>query len=49
MKKIKTVSKLELSKETLRQLSHLDLDRVAAAGWSDDSICPTVTDRKCCY
>jgi hypothetical protein len=48
MKKAKAVRKLEISKETLRQLSNPDLDRVAAGGWSDDSICPTVnTDTSC--
>lgn len=48
MKKAKAVKKkLELSQETLRQLSGWELDGVAAGGWSDDSICPSVNDVSC--
>lgn len=47
MKK-KAVNKLELSKETLRQLANPELDKVIAGAWSDDSVCPTVTDRRWC-
>ncbi len=43
MKKAKAVNKLEISKETLRQLNGLELDKVAGGAWSDDSVCPTVT------
>jgi hypothetical protein len=51
MKKPKPIHKLSLSKETLLQLSGLDLGKVAGgtSGWSCDSICPTVepTDCRC--
>ena len=46
MKKANYVKKLEIAKETLRQLDQKDLHVAAAGGgggWSDDSICPTVT------
>lgn len=43
MKKAKAVKKLEVSKETLRQLNGLELKPVAGGAWSDDSVCPTVT------
>lgn len=48
MKKAKTASKLEISKETLRQLNNFELDRAAAGAWSDDSVCPTVTTETSC-
>ena len=35
--------KLSLSKETLVRLDDPAMGRVAGAGWSDDSICPTTT------
>jgi hypothetical protein len=47
MKKTKIVNKLEISKETLRQLSSPELDRVGGNGWSDDSICPPATSYRC--
>ncbi len=45
MKKAHSSKKLEIAKETLRQLDPKDL-RVAGAGggWSDTSVCPGVTD-----
>jgi len=44
MKKARTVKKLEIAKETLRQLYQKDLLVAAGGGgWSDDSVCPTVT------
>ena len=43
MKKAKIVNKLEISKETLRQLNGPELGKVGGAAWSDDSVCPTVT------
>jgi hypothetical protein len=45
MKKANNSKKLEIAKETLRQLDPKDL-RVAGAGggWSDTSVCPGVTD-----
>jgi len=40
--------KLSLSKETIVQLSGADLRRAAAGeGWSDTSVCPTVTPSDC--
>lgn len=41
--------KLKLSKETLLQLSGQDLQQAAGAsgGWSDGSICPSVTPSAC--
>jgi hypothetical protein len=39
--------KLSLSKESLVQLTRPDLGRAAGAGWSDDSVCPTVTPTDC--
>ncbi len=47
MKKAKTISKLEISRETLRQLNSPELEKVAGRGWSDESICPTVTSYRC--
>jgi hypothetical protein len=47
MKKTKAVSKLEISKETLRQLNGPELGKVGGAAWSDESICPTVTSNRC--
>ena len=47
MKKVKTVNKLEISKETLRQLNSPELGKVAGRAWSDDSVCPTVTSYRC--
>lgn len=44
MKKAKIVNKLEISKETLRQLNGPELGKVAGGAWSDDSVCPTVSD-----
>jgi hypothetical protein len=48
MKKVRIVKKLEIAKETLRRLDTLDLRQAAAGsggGWSDTSVCPTVTPR----
>jgi len=47
MKK-KETKKLTLSKETLVRLDAPDLREAAAAGWSDDSICPTTHTSKHC-
>ena len=47
MKKAKPVHKLEIAKETLRQLDSLELEKIAGRGWSDDSVCPTVTSYRC--
>lgn len=47
MKKSKTVSKLEIARETLRQLNSPELEKVAGRAWSDDSVCPTVTSYRC--
>jgi hypothetical protein len=47
MKKVKTVNKLEISKETLRQLNGPELEKVAGRAWSDDSVCPTVGSYRC--
>jgi hypothetical protein len=45
MKKATMVKKLEITKETLRRLDNKDLLQVAAGGgWSDDSVCPTVSN-----
>jgi len=44
MKKATMVKKLEIAKETLRRLDNKDLLQAAGGGgWSDDSVCPTVT------
>jgi hypothetical protein len=43
MKKATMVKKLEISKETLRRLDNKELLGAAGGGWSDDSVCPTVT------
>ena len=44
----KSRRKLSLSKESIIQLSRPDLGRAAAgSGWSDESICPTVTPTDC--
>lgn len=44
MKKAKMVKKLEIAKETLRRLESEELGQaVAGGGWSDDSVCPTVS------
>jgi hypothetical protein len=45
MKKAIYVKKLEIAKETLRQLDQKDLlvAVCGGGGWSDDSVCPTVT------
>jgi hypothetical protein len=48
VKRTKALPKLEISKETLRQLNKLELDQAAAGAWSDDSVCPTVTERRWC-
>lgn|GEM_PF-1305086 len=48
VKKVRIVKKLELAKETLRRLDAGELREVAAGsggGWSDTSVCPTVTPR----
>ena len=48
VKKVRIVKKLEIAKETLRRLDAGDLREVAAGsggGWSDTSVCPTVTPR----
>ena len=47
MKKAKAVKKLEIAKETLRQLDQRELLVAGAGGWSDDSVCPTVTTNRC--
>jgi hypothetical protein len=40
--------KLSLSKESIIQLSRPDLGHAAAgSGWSDQSVCPTVTPTDC--
>lgn len=47
MKK-KDLKKLTLSKETLVQLNGLQLEQpVGGSGWSDDSVCPSVTPSAC--
>ena len=44
MKKATMVKKLEITKETLRRLDTKELLGAAGGGgWSDDSVCPTVT------
>jgi hypothetical protein len=44
MKKATMIKKLEITKETLRRLENKELPGVAGGGgWSDDSVCPTVT------
>src|SRR6185436_6503719 len=35
--------KLSLSRETIIRLNSPELGKVAGAGWSDDSVCPTTT------
>ncbi len=47
MKKAKTGKKLEIAKETLRYLDQKELHVAGASGggWSDNSVCPTVTHR----
>jgi hypothetical protein len=48
--KKKEMKKLTLSKETLFQLSGMDLRNVAGGsggGWSDNSVCPTTTPSDC--
>jgi hypothetical protein len=48
MKKAKMVKKLEITKETLRQLDNRQLFQAAGGsggGWSDNSVCPTTTPR----
>ncbi len=47
MKKEKTVKKLEIAKETLRNLDNKELLQAAGQAWSDDSVCPTVTSNRC--
>jgi len=49
MKKKELTKKLALSKETLIRLDAPELRDVlaAGAGWSDDSLCPTVTSHTC--
>lgn len=47
MKKKDAQKKLSLSKETLVQLSHPALGKVAGAAWSDDSVCPTTAPSDC--
>ena len=48
MKKKKLTKKLTLSKETLVRLDAPDLREAVAAGWSDDSVCPTTHPSKFC-
>jgi hypothetical protein len=48
MKKKELTKKLALSKETLIRLDAPDLRDAVAAGWSDDSICPTTHTSKHC-
>jgi hypothetical protein len=44
MKKATMAKKLEIAKETLRRLESKELFQAAGGGgWSDDSVCPTVT------
>jgi len=44
MKKATTIKKLEITRETLRRLENKELLGAAGGGgWSDDSVCPTVT------
>jgi len=43
MKK-KDIQKLTLSRETVVLLTVPDLRQAMGGGWSDDSVCPTVTD-----
>jgi hypothetical protein len=46
MKKATMVKKLEIAKETLRRLDNEELLQAAiGGGWSDDSVCPTVSNR----
>jgi len=46
VKKQRIIKKLEIAKETLRRLDNEELVQVAAGGgWSDTSVCPTVTPR----
>jgi hypothetical protein len=50
MKKTMMVKKLEIAKETLRRLDNKDLLEAAGGsggGWSDNSVCPTVTSNRC--
>jgi hypothetical protein len=47
MKKAKIVKKLEIAKETLRNLDNKELLQAAGQAWSDDSVCPTVTSNRC--
>jgi hypothetical protein len=47
MKKTTRTPKLTIAKETLRQLGNPDLDQADGNGWSDDSVCPTVTSNRC--
>jgi len=48
MKKTETLKKLTLSRETVLQLSALELRHAAGrGGWSDDSVCPTSTPSDC--
>jgi hypothetical protein len=47
MRKAMTVKKLEIAKETLRRLDNKELREAAGGsggGWSDNSVCPTVTN-----
>ncbi len=44
MKKANTIKKLEIAKETLRQIDQKDLLVAGGGGgWAYDSVCPTVT------
>lgn len=47
MKKIETLKKLTLSRETVLHLSEPALRHAVGKGWSDDSICPTTTPSDC--
>jgi len=47
MKKAMMIKKLEIAKETLRRLDNKELREAAGGsggGWSDNSVCPTVTN-----
>jgi hypothetical protein len=46
MKKANNSKRLEIAKETLRQLDPRDLHMAGAGGgWSDTSVCPTVSNK----
>jgi hypothetical protein len=47
MKKAMSVKKLEIAKETLRNLDNKELLQVAGQAWSEDSVCPTAISNRC--